>query len=73
MTTTTEQILINKYGPILTLVQAAGVLNRSAQGLRVGLRGDSLLARRLQSARRKIGRRLYFNAVDLAKILDNEA
>lgn len=72
-TTTTEQILVSKYGPLLTLAQVSELLNRSADGLRMSLRGDSLFARRMQSARRKIGRRLYFKAVDLAKIIDDEA
>lgn len=73
MTTTTEQILVSKYGPLLTLVQVGELLNRSADGLRMSLRGDSDFAKRMQSARRKIGRRLYFKAVDLAKIIDDEA
>lgn len=72
-TTTTEQILVQKYGPLLTLVQVGELLNRSADGLRMSLRGDSNFAKRMQSARRKIGRRLYFKAVDLAKIIDDEA
>lgn len=72
-TTTTEQILVSKYGPLLTLVQVGELLNRSADGLRMSLRGDSNFAKRMQSARRKIGRRLYFKAVDLAKIIDDEA
>lgn len=71
--TTTEQILVSKYGPLLTLVQVGELLNRSADGLRMSLRGDSNFAKRMQSARRKIGRRLYFKAVDLAKIIDDEA
>lgn len=71
--TTTEQILVSKYGPLLTLVQASELLNRSADGLRMSLRGDSDFAKKMQSARRKIGRRLYFKAVDLAKIIDDEA
>lgn len=71
--TTTEQILVNKYGPLLTLVQVSELLNRSADGLRMSLRQDSIFSRQMLSAKRKLGRRLYFKAVDLAKIIDDEA
>lgn len=71
MTTTTEQILVNKYGPLLTLLQVAELLNRSADGLRMTLRGDSDFAKRMRPARRKIGRRLYYKAVEVAKFIDD--
>lgn len=71
--TTTEQILVTKYGALLTLSQVAELLNRSADGLRMTLRGSSDFAKKMQPARRKIGRRLYFKAVDVAKLIDDEA
>lgn len=67
----TEQILIEKFGPLLTISQLAVVLNRSADGLRFMLsRSDSDIAGELGKARRKIGRRVYFKAADVAKVID---
>ena len=31
----TEQVLVEKYGPLLTLVQVAELLDRSPEGLRI--------------------------------------
>lgn len=69
---TTEQILVEKYGPLLTLVQVAELLHRRADGIRMTIRGNSEFANKMQTARRKIGRRVYFMAVDVAKLIDGE-
>lgn len=69
---TTEQILIDKYGPLLTFIQVAELLDRSVQGLRMTLGGNSEFAKTMRPARRKIGRRVYFKVADLAKLIDGE-
>ena len=72
MSAITEQmvdILINKYGPFLSINQLADALERSPEGLRITLLRDSEVSRQFQSARSKIGRRVYFNAVSVAEIM----
>jgi len=69
---TTEQILIERYGPLLTMGQLAELLHRSRDGLRLTLRGHSTLATALTEARVRIGRRVHFRAGVVAKILDGE-
>jgi len=67
---TTEEILLSKFGPLLTLPQLASLLDRSPDGLRITLRGGSEFAARWNQARRKIGRRVYFRAPDVARLID---
>ena len=69
---TTEQILIERYGPLLTMAQLAELLHRSSDGLRLTLRGGSDLAESLRQGRRKMGRRVLFRAEIVARILDGE-
>ena len=70
MNTSTENYLLQKYGPLLSLVQLAIVLDRSADGLRLSLRQDGELARKFNPARKKIGRRVYFRSALVAIVLD---
>ena len=67
---TIEDILIQQYGPLLTIVQLATVLKRSPEGLRVSLRADSNWARQINRARLRIGRRVYFRSLQIAEFLD---
>lgn len=69
----TEQILIDLYGPLLSLEQLAVVLKRSKDGLRLTIRGNSDFAKKMQSARRRLGRRVYFNSILIGKMIDGEA
>lgn len=66
----TEQILFEKYGPLMTLGQLAEVLGRSPDGLRLCLRQDNELSRRLVSEKKKLGRRVYFRAAGIARLID---
>lgn len=70
---TTDQILIDKYGPLLTLIQVAELLHRKPDGLRMAIHGNSEFAKTMRLTRKKIGRRVYFKAVDVAKLIDGEA
>lgn len=69
---TTEQWLIDRYGPLMTLQDLATVFNRSADGLRLALYGQSELAQQLHLARRKIGRRVYFRTAAIALLVDGQ-
>jgi len=64
-----EQFLLEKYGPVLSLSQLAGLLDRSTDGLRLSLLSNSDLSRKLNPARLKIGRRVYFQTLLVAKVI----
>ena len=67
---TTEQALVEKYGPLMTLLQVAELLDRSPEGLRITIRGSNALGRQLMLARVKIGRRVHFKAGLIARLID---
>lgn len=66
----TENILIERYGPYLTLEQLAELLHREPQALRTSLRLESHALAPLARKRRKIGRRMYFRADDVADLIE---
>lgn len=66
----TQTLLADKYGPLLTLVQLAKLLDRSPEGLRITLLGNNDFARRLKPGRIKIGRRVYFRTATVAELID---
>lgn len=68
---TTMNFLLEKYGPLLGYDQLAEILGRSADGLRVTVQSETNeLARQLQPARRKIGRRVYFLTEHVAGLIE---
>jgi hypothetical protein len=67
-----QNILLSKYGPLLTLCQLAELLDRSPQGLRISLNSDTALSRFLKPRRLKIGRRVYFRSNHIAELLDGQ-
>ena len=72
MSTSTENYLLDKFGPLITLVQLAGLLGRSADGLRLSLGQDGEISKKFNPARKKIGRRVYFRSAIVALVLDSE-
>jgi hypothetical protein len=68
--TSTESMIIERYGILLSIDDCATLLNRSAEGLRVTLSGDNEISRKLKPAKIKIGRRVLFRANCLAEYLD---
>ncbi len=67
---TTEVRLIERYGILLSLEDLAEVLKRRHDRLRIALRGDSEFARTWYPAKKKIGRRVYFRASNVARLID---
>lgn len=61
--------MFDRYGPLLTLAQLAQMLNRSTDGMRMALRERSTYAERLNAAKIRIGRRIYFRTPDVANLL----
>jgi hypothetical protein len=70
MSTTTENFLLQKYGPLMSLCQLADLLSRSVNGLRLSLANDGEMSKKFNPARKKIGRRVYFKAALVAAVLD---
>lgn len=67
---TTEEHLLESCGPLMTMGQLAKLLDRSPEGLRIGLRQNSSWATKVNAARLKIGRRVYYRTTDIAKLID---
>lgn len=67
---TTRQILVQRYGTLMTLAHLAQELHRSPDGLRISLRSNAGWAAQVNSARKKLGRRVYFDTVRIAALLD---
>lgn len=69
---TTEEILLKKYdgSPLLSLSQVAEVLQRSPEGLRITLRSDNELSRKLKPNRVKIGRRVFFKLTAIVNLIE---
>jgi hypothetical protein len=66
----TSELLISKYGPLMTLEELAEVLKRSVDGLRVCLSKKSPFYGSICAARVHLGRRLYFSSEAVGAILD---
>jgi hypothetical protein len=65
------QILLHKrFGILMTLSDLANVLNRSPAGLRQSLARETDIAKLFRPARRKVGRRLYFDSSIIAAAID---
>lgn len=72
MPTTVDLLLTVSGGsPLLTLAQLADVLSKKPHHIHWALHTDSDLGKKLQPAKKRLGRHLYFNVIDLAKALDD--
>lgn len=71
--TGTYGYLLSHYGPLLTLEHLAEVLHSTPNGMRMTLaRHREPLAVALAQSRRRLGRRVYFDAALVAKAIDAE-
>lgn len=62
--------LTERFGPLLTQSQLAELLGRSAGGLRYSLCTPSdARTRALKACGRKIGRRVYYPAIEVTRII----
>lgn len=68
----TQAYLLEKHGPMMTLDALAALLDRSVGGVRLGLRTNVPWAEQLKKARKKVGKRVYFRTVDVARFVDGE-
>ncbi|MAA75470.1 MAG: plasmid-related protein [Salinisphaeraceae bacterium] len=71
----TEQALLTdlteRYGPMLTIEQLAELLGRRPHSVRTSLRLENHSLAPLARRRCKIGRRVYFLAVDVADFIES--
>lgn len=70
---TIEDTLLQRFGPLLSIAQLAGVLDRSPDGLRISLRTTNEWTKRINKARLKIGQRVYFRTSQIAEVLSDES
>ena len=70
----TYEYLLARYGPLLTLKHLAEVMHITPGGLRIALsRQSQPFAAELLRARRRVGRRMYFEARRVAELIDQDA
>lgn len=68
----TTDDLVNKYGFLLTFNDLADLLGRSPESLRYSLNNNSKIYADLNKARKKIGRRVYFRAEQVAEFVASD-
>lgn len=66
----TERQLVERFGHLLTLQQVAELFHRTPDGLRVSLGRNTDFSYSLNAAKRRIGRRIYFRASVLARLIE---
>lgn len=66
---TTEEYLLDRFGPLMSIADVAGLLGRSADGVRVSLYSDTDVSRRLKPAMIRVGRRVYFRTLQVKDVL----
>lgn len=62
---TTEEYLLNRFGPLMSIPDIATLLGRSPDGVRVSLYSDTDISRKLKPAMIRIGRRVYFRTMQI--------
>lgn len=69
---TIEDALLHRFGPLLSIAQLAAILDRSPNGLRISLRTTNEWTQRINAAKLKLGRRVYFRTAEIAQVLSGE-
>jgi hypothetical protein len=64
-----ENSLLRRYGPLMNLATLASILDRSPDGLRVTLRSSGEWVEKINAARLRLGRRVYFRTAEIAELL----
>lgn len=72
---TTVEILLRMTGgsPLISLTKMAEILHRSPDGLRLTLATNCELSRQLNPHKKRIGRRVFFDLVAVARFIDDAA
>ena len=71
--TATHHYLLTTYGPLLTLKHLASVLHSTPSGLRMAMhRKREPFTCALAGTRRRVGRRIFFEASQVAALIDQD-
>jgi len=68
----TLDLILNRYGLLLTLDQVGQLFHRSPAAIRQALARGAGIGAELKDAQVKKGRRIYFRASDVAKAIDGD-
>ncbi|MCI0653676.1 MAG: hypothetical protein L0Y39_04260 [Methylococcaceae bacterium] len=69
----TYEYLLQQYGPLLTLKHVAKLMHSTPNGVRMAIcRQNQPFAVGLSNARRRLGRRVYFEARRVAEVIDQD-
>jgi hypothetical protein len=68
---TFEESMLEKHGLLMTMKTLAKELDRTEGGLRMYLRSKSKDAQEFNSTKKKVGRRILFRTVEVAKVLSS--
>jgi len=69
----THEYLLKHYGPLLTLKHLAEVMHSTPSGLRMAMsRRKEPFTRTLAQTRRRVGRRIFFEASQVAELIDQQ-
>lgn len=71
MTTVDLLLKVSGGSPLLTLPQLADVLNKKPAHIHWALSTESELGKKLQPAKKRLGRHLYFGVIEIARVLDS--
>jgi hypothetical protein len=66
---TSEESMMQQYGPLLSITQLAAILDRTPEGLRITLRSSGEWVNKINSTRLQLGRRVYFRTSEIAEVL----
>lgn len=66
----TDEFLLGRFGPLMSLTDVAGILGRSPDGVRTALYSDNETSRRLKPTMLRVGRRVYFRTLQVKDALD---
>ncbi|CAM3628173.1 Plasmid-related protein [Halomonas casei] len=69
---TTEEYMLQEYGPLMSLGDIANLLGRSPDGVRVALYSDTDVSRKLKPTMLRVGRRVYFRTLQVKDALTLE-
>ena len=69
----TYEYLLQQYGPLLTLKHVAELMHSTPNGVRMAIcRQSQPFTVGLSKARRRLGRRVYFEARRVAEVIDQD-
>lgn len=61
--------MLERFGPLMSIVDIAKLLGRSPEGVRVALYSNTDFSKRLKPTMLKIGRRVYFRTLQVKEVL----